>query len=588
VKLLLVTVGALALVWSAGAAGSGPYVPAPTGLHAFVYRADEPVKADHTYALMPAFSWNGVKHAQFYDLQVATSDKFADATTVFSGTFNTPVASVQTQVPWMTGRPWALWVRVRAKVDRTKSAWSKPFGFNTAWQVVPTQLPAPDGLIRWTPIQGATGYDVLMLNVPSKPLGYRLHFTTLSNVADERDYWTFHTPLAKTVSWRVRAIRLVQNASLPNGLPVVTYGPYSPVFTTQTSGAVNPGPIQPVEAASDAVSTAANPQPHELTPGFSWTGTTDALGDTASGLWRVYVFSDKQCVNPVLVGSVVGSPAWAPRESDPLTLPADTAALGDAASGIWTGSGPQTGTYAADGTVPAVSESTPVGGSAPSSSDGSTTPSSPPSGSVTTPYTPRTIALPDNGWPQGRYWWTVVPVGIVAIPPPPSQTPPASGSGSNSGGKATPPPPDKLEYHDLAVPQDLCAAGQVWPFGMQSAPVMTTASTPFASGLVGERVVSAARRSPGFEELPVVTWRPALAAMTYQVQLSRRIYPWGAVHSLTSVVPSAVLPLTRADVGTWYYRVRGVNPNLTGPAQYLAWSKPAKIRITGDRFTVAK
>ena len=45
--------------------------------------------------------------------------------------------------------------------------------------------------------------------------------------------------------------------------------------------------------------------------------------------------------------------------------------------------------------------------------------------------------------------------------------------------------------------QDLCAAGQVWPFGMQSAPLTTTAQTPFVSGLVGgTRVTSAATSRP--------------------------------------------------------------------------------------------
>ena len=80
----------------------------------------------------------------------------------------------------------------------------------------------------------------------------------------------------------------------------------------------------------------------------------------------------------------------------------------------------------------------------------------------------------------------------------------------------------------------------------------------------------------------MITWKPAMSAVSYEVQLSRQLYPWAAAHSVSSVVPSAVLPLTRHDVGTWYYRVRGINPNLVGPAQKLSWSKPAKVRISGD------
>jgi hypothetical protein len=61
-----------------------------------------------------------------------------------------------------------------------------------------------------------------------------------------------------------------------------------------------------------------------------------------------------------------------------------------------------------------------------------------------------------------------------------------------------------------------------------------------------------------------------------------------AVRKQTSVVTSDVLPLAKTDKGTWYYRVRGINPNLPGSAQKLAWSKPVAIRISGDRFVVVK
>ena len=56
----------------------------------------------------------------------------------------------------------------------------------------------------------------------------------------------------------------------------------------------------------------------------------------------------------------------------------------------------------------------------------------------------------------------------------------------------------------------------------------------------------------------------------------------------TSIVTSAVLNLTRSDVGTWFYRVRGVNPYLVAGAQKMTWSPSVKIRITGDEFTVVK
>ena len=531
---------------------------------------------------MPAFAWNSITAATSYELQLASSRAFTDATILDDQKFQAPVASIQQQVPWMTGHPYALWVRVRDYARGRTSEWSKPFGFNTAWQDVPQQEPAANGLLRWSTVQGATSYDVWLTGVPNGSQGrLSVHFTTLTNVADERDFWTFHPQLAAgTIYWRVRANRLVTSSDLPNGIPVVSHGPYSPVFGTPSTGTVAPGQIKPVAAESDAVSTPASVHAHQLTPGFAWTGNQDVFGDVSS-LWRVYVFSDKGCVNPVLTGSVVGSPAWAPRDAAPLQLPVDTDALAQTVAGLWPGFGAQAGTFSADGDIPAESESTTVGGTASSASTGNGDGGS--GSSSTTIQAPLAVSLPDNGWPQGRYWWTVVPVAIVAIAPPPS-----SGSGSGSSGGSSRPPAEKLEYHDMALPQDLCAAGQVWPFGMQSAPVTTTSATPFASGLLGARVVSAATRTPNFQMLPVVTWTPALAASTYEVEVSRHAYPWVAVIKQTSVVPSAVLPLSKRNLGVWYYRVRGVNPNLTGPAQKLSWSKPVAIRISGDRFRVVK
>src|SRR5690349_5597820 len=357
---------ALALVFTAAAGGASPKAPtAPGGLHAFVYRADEPVKSDHTYALMPAFAWSAVPGASSYQLQLATSSVFSEATTLYDKSFAAPVASVQLQVPWMTGKPYALWVRVRVTREGRTSGWSAPFGFNTAWQQVPEQRSAPDGLIRWSTVQGATGYEVWFQNVPG---GWQTHFTTLTNVADEREYWTYHPSAGSIVRWRVRAVRVVSSGSLPNGIPVVKYGPYSKTYSTPLSGQYTSGKLQAVAAAADVDSTPSVTRAAQLTPGFAWTGRADAFGSgQTSSFWRVYVFSDKQCVNPVMTGSVVGSPAWAPRESDPLTLAETDVDLASFANGTFPGYGAQNGVFSADFGTPAPSESIPVGSSGSSS-----------------------------------------------------------------------------------------------------------------------------------------------------------------------------------------------------------------------------
>lgn len=555
---LLLSACALALVAATSASGLSAPLKAPQALHAFEYLADEPVRADHTYSDMPAFAWAPVKGAQKYELQLATSRRFNESTIVQTSTSTAPVASIQVQVPWMTGSPYALWVRARATAGARTSAWSAPFGFNTRWRTVPEAQPASDGLIRWKPVEGATGYEVLYLGVPG---GYNVHFSTITNVADQREWWSFHQGLAQSVRWRVRAARVVSTSTLPNGVPIAKFGPYSPVYTTPTSGSVASGAIGGIAATSDVDSTAKAVRSHQLMPGFAWTGSGGA------SLWRVYVFSDKECVNPVMVGSVTGSPAWAPRDWAPLALPKTVKDLTDAVNAKYLGSGSQELAFSADGTPLKPSEmgaATDTGSSG-GGGTGSTT--------TTTSSNAAYTTLPDNGWPEGRYWWTVVPVLTAVVP-----------SDKAKGIQDT----DKVEYHDAALPQDVCAAGQVWPFGIQSVALTTSAQMPYVSGLMSGRVVSAAHESPKFTELPLITWKPAIGAQSYEIELSKRAYPWKAARTQKSVVTSAVLNLTRADLGTWFYRVRGVNPNLVSGAQKMTWSPVVKIRITGNEFTVVK
>jgi hypothetical protein len=125
---------------------------------------------------------------------------------------------------------------------------------------------------------------------------------------------------------------------------------------------------------------------------------------------------------------------------------------------------------------------------------------------------------------------------------------------------------------------------------LESEPVTTAAaSTPYVSGVTaGPRLIAAATKVPSFTGSPLITWEPAMGAQSYEVQLSRHLYPWNPVSEQTSVVTSALLPLGSKDVGVWYYRVRGVNPNLPANAQKMTWSNTAELRITGNQFKVVK
>ncbi len=248
---ILLALATVALVPAAQSA-----VPSgPTGLRAFLLRADEP--ALDTFPRTPSFEWAPYLRATSYDFELATSKTFDDRAVVWSTNsrktpLRVPAVAIPTALPWMTGNPYALYAHVRAHVGSRVTRWSTPFGFNMRWKAEPEQiLPDTPGLVRWTPVEGATSYEVWFID-PGKVV------STSTNVADEREYYSFHSdPLwSGTVQWRVRAVRTLYG-SLPTGLPVVTYGPWSQTFVS-SNPPVTTGPISLLETASDVVGSQAN------------------------------------------------------------------------------------------------------------------------------------------------------------------------------------------------------------------------------------------------------------------------------------------------------------------------------------------
>jgi hypothetical protein len=340
-RLLVVLAAMLVLAPAAGANGPTPYrsvTAAPTGLHAFLLRPDE--VAQRYYPRTPSFAWNPVNaRGGTYEFELATSRSFNDSSVLFSYTkLAIPAVAIAHQLPWMTGVPYALWAHVRwvSPDGKRVTPWSAPFGFNMRWtdDDYPQQETSPEGLIRWKPIEGATRYEVLYPDINGAT-----SFQTTTNVADEREFFTFHQSFGwSTIHWRVRAIRYIDDKDvLKNGLPRVSYGPWSKVFTT-----VNPpqslGVLKPSDTVSDTWDKAGqSPSAHELTPGFAWNpspAVVSSIGSFGSPLYRVYVFTDDHCVNVVFKGSIVGSPAFAAhvrRTADAAAVDADACAVGRAA-----------------------------------------------------------------------------------------------------------------------------------------------------------------------------------------------------------------------------------------------------------------
>jgi hypothetical protein len=598
-RVALIPLAALALVAPAQAATTA--LKAPTGMRAFL--ADQQTGA--TFSRTPSFAWKPVKGAAKYEFALSTSPLFASSGLVWDdATLTTPVAAVPISLPWITGSPHSLYARVRAlNAGGSVGPWSSSFGFDVRWSGdgIPSPLPAANGLIRWTPIDGATSYQIWYLNTNIMGSGKSKIFSTTTNVADQREYYAFHPSASfiSTVYWRVRAVRRT-DFTPTNQLPAVSYGPWSPVYASVNS-AFQTGIFSGLSTIAEPAVPGHDPMQdgYQLTPGFLFNGNA-GFGPEAE-LARVYVFSDADCVNPVFRGAAVGSPAYAPRSSGPLKLPANTDELGvarlynlgDGSEKSLTAEGAEvkpteglppstfTATYlnqtpsagagsSGDSSSSSSSTSSPAsgGGSASSSSAGIVFPSS--LAAVGSP-----INLWDTNWPTGRYYWAVVPV-YWAVEVDPLAPPSSSGS-------------QKIVFFDGEVPQDECTALRSGSFGKASEAAGAgdpISGTPYVWGLSPTGTLRAATtRKPKVYGAPLAAWEPALGAAAYEVQWSKTAYPWRPQGNLFTFSTATTLQL---KPGTWHYRVRGIDLSLPTGAAQMTWSNKIAIVVAKPKFKLVR
>ncbi len=560
-----VRIAAVILTFFAFAPVANAAKPAPTGLKPFLLRADEtPVR---TFSRTPSFAWKPVRGAVRYEFELATKSKFTDGSMIWrTEALKTPTVAIPLALPWMTGSPYALWGHVRAITRSGVTKWSAPYGFNMRWSSVPQADASPPGLVRWQPVEGATGYHVWFLG-PNKRIA------TKTNVADEREYWTFHqeSAITGTVQWRVRAVRSKLGATL-NGMPSVTYGPWSPVYV-DLNPPISVASMSLFGMASDAYSS--QPSPFRLMPALAYTGSMGysdrfASGTPARELYRTYISTDVDCVNIVYKGSVVGSPAWAPRTTGALVMPKTPEELAEARTAWLISDGKQGDTmFAVDGAKVAENESLmeaasgSTGGSG-SGGSGTGSPASDEDKVEAASLSPPLVDLWDNGWPEHRYYYTVVPVAVTDLDL-----------------------DNKLEYYDTELPQDVCAAGRVYTFGKTSeAAAATAGAAPYVSGMSPNgQLFTANRARPSVYGSPLVAWKPALGADRYEVQWSRKAYPWSKVGLVETPSTAANLPL---GPGRWYYRVRGISLALPEGGRQMTWSDPVAIRVSKPVFKIVR
>src|SRR5918994_2844695 len=653
----------LAVLTLASTANAAPSIStaAPTGLRAFLFRADEPLRRE--FARTPAFAWRPVAGAQRYEFELSTSNSFRDNGLIYANrSLKTPAGAVPLTFPGITGEPYSLYARVRGvAANGTTTRWSSGFGFNMRQASPPRPMSSYPGLLRWTPVDGADGYEVWLIDIPKTVV-------VMTNVLDQREFYTLHQGSLWTsrVRWRIRTLRAdtgMDDAFRANGLPAVQYGAWSPVYESGNPP-FNVAPLDTLATASDIVASGkSDDHAHRFMPAFVSSGNWGFTGTAAAEFYRVYVFTDEDCINRVYSGAIVGSPAYAPRPFGSLSLPKDTAALA-ALRNTYLGDGDQGTTYAEDGepitpnellpaAAPTVSlpgvgatETKPPSSGSGDAGSGTTTP---PAGGSGVNYLKVSgdlgapVDIWDTNWPEGGYYWTVVPVEASA---PPSMTTTVGDPGADIGVSALPfasatgfavgdvvrvgnttnqetltvrsvvgntltfattfklahglgEPVARLagnlRYRDLELAQDACREGRVMRFGKSSEPTLVTAGAPFASGLSPKgRLVAASAAAPLFYGSPLVAWTPALGASAYHVQWSKIRYPFkpvaygasgGKSEGFLTWGTSAVLPLAP---GTWWYRVRGIDFTLPTSAQFMGWSEPARIVVSKPTFSVKR
>jgi hypothetical protein len=565
VCVLLVTLLAGSALAKSGSPGR------PSSLKAFLLRAGEP--AAHEFPRTPSFSWRPVRGAIRYEFQLSKSPGFGDASIFWRATgVRGPAVAVPLQLPWMTGSPYAAYARVRAVTSSGVGAWSKPFGFNIRWKQLPRMLPGVPGLSRWTPVEGATSYEVWFTRI-GPGAGWTKKVATRTTAVDHREAYTFHDDATWTseVRWRVRAVRVVPPKSRVhvNGLPAVSYGPWSKEFVSHNPPVATGALTARMALTADATSRLTTARSHELTPAFSYSGREAYnVGPAGSyGLYRVYVFSDSDCVNVVFKGAITGAPAYAPRTTGGLLLPQATGKDLDDAFVSVLKNGSEGSTFMADltpvkSTEEASVEAKPAEEAPPEGQDPAVDkPGEDPTITGADP-TGATVDLPESGWPNGRYYWTVVPVSLFIVDE------------------------SKIEYHDVRQAQDTCNQGSEVAFGKQSMPAVGGQGSPFASGLSPKgRLVAARGGQTTFYGRPLVAWLPVQGAVEYEVQWSRQKYPWRAAGAVTTAGTASELGL---KPGHWWYRIRGINPFLPGQIKAMAWSQPLRISVAKPRFAIAR
>ena len=181
----------LAMLLLATSAHAAPSAPAPARRASAPSSSAPTSRQARVLPRTPSFAWEPVRGRTRYEFQLATSSTFREnGHRLRRPPAEEPASPRDAGAPVDHGQsPYSLYARVRAIVpDGATTPWSTPFGFNMRWPDAAAAASRPlPGLLRWTPVDGATGYEV-WLERPAEERDQRLRRTSI----DQREYYSFH------------------------------------------------------------------------------------------------------------------------------------------------------------------------------------------------------------------------------------------------------------------------------------------------------------------------------------------------------------------------------------------------------------
>ena len=502
---------------------------APTGLHAFLLRARRGAAASTTRARRRS---RGRRSRRAAARTTSSSRPAATSTTssvLFTYTkLQIPALAIAHQLPWMTGVPYALWAHVRweSADGKTVTPWSAPFGFNMRWR--DSDYPAAAaGAGGPHPLEADRGRDALRGALPGhqrRRSRSRRRRTSPTSASSSRST-SARTRLVDGALARARDPvhrrqgRAEERAAAcrPTGRGAAIVHDRQPAARARHARADRHGLGHAgTRRASRAARTSS-------TPGFAWTPSAPVLGNIGafgSSLYRVYIFTDDHCVNAGLHGldrRLAGVRAADDRR--PVRTAAVTKALANGRRRRTSSSAaPKGRSFDATGEAGRAERVRPGDGR-----------------SVRVGEQRRRMQASTCGTPAGR---TAATTGR------------SSRSRCSSYRRVRPRRPSD---QPIALPGCRRAAGPVRGGARHelrqgvAAGRHASASTPWVSGLAPNgRVVASASKVPTVHDSPLVAWQPAVGATTYEMQLSRKSYPWRTTWSTTTSATSVVLPLGKA------------------------------------------